>query len=81
MAELAASQAQVFGGLQRSIPDMFGKAARWVPELHEIADFVGEDRPESGIYDAMASFYKTIAADVNGPGELPAVLTAMLKPR
>lgn len=81
VAELAASQAQVFAGFQRSVPDMFGKAARWVPELHEIADFVGEDRPEHGIYDAMARFYASIAADVQGDGAMPAVLAEMLKPR
>ncbi|MCW6506955.1 DUF1932 domain-containing protein [Lichenifustis flavocetrariae] len=79
-AELAASQAQMFAGFQRSVPDMFGKAERWVPELHEIAAFVGERRPEHGIYDAMAQFYASIAADVNGDGELSAILTEILKP-
>jgi L-threonate 2-dehydrogenase len=81
VAELAASQAQVFAGFQRSIPDMFGKAARWVPELNEIAAFAGADRPEGGLYAQMAAFYGTMAADVAGEGALAALLSDMLKPR
>jgi L-threonate 2-dehydrogenase len=58
---------------------MFGKAARWVPELNEIAAFVGDDRPESGLYASMAAFYGAIAADVNGDQTLPPILLEMLK--
>jgi len=81
VAELARSQAQAFAGFQRSIPDMFDKAARWVPEIAEIASFIGKDHQESAIYDAMAKFYERFAEDGGGTGEGAATLSAMLKPR
>ena len=62
-AELSASQANVFGGLSRSIPDMFSKANRWVAEMHEIAGFVGEGRAEQQLYEAMAGLYRRLADD------------------
>jgi hypothetical protein len=63
--EVAASQAQLRSRFQRSIPDMFGKARRWVPELEEIGGFVGEDFVESRIFHAIANFYERIAAGVD----------------
>ena len=62
-AELGASQKEMFARLARSVPDMLPKAYRWVPEMEEIAAFLGEDDPASGIYTAMARFYERIAAD------------------
>jgi L-threonate 2-dehydrogenase len=79
LAELASSQAAVLASFRRSIPDMFGKAQRWVPELHEIADFVGADHVESGIYRAMAGFYAAIAKDADGSREGVDALAKMLK--
>lgn len=44
-AELSASQAPMLAWLKRSLSIMPPKAYRWIAEMHEIADFVGEDRP------------------------------------
>lgn len=66
LRELAASQPNMLKGFQHSIPDMFGKVERWVPELEEIASFVGSDRVESGIYEQIARFFAYLAADVKG---------------
>jgi 3-hydroxyisobutyrate dehydrogenase-like beta-hydroxyacid dehydrogenase len=74
-AELGASQAQVLARLKGSIPDMLPKAYRWVPEMREIAWFIGTDRPESDIYQGMAEFYAQIAADFEGEKSLASVLT------
>jgi putative dehydrogenase len=64
-AEMAASQAPLRARFQRSIPDMFGKARRWAPELDEIAGFVGGDHAESRIFGAIADFYERIADGVD----------------
>jgi 3-hydroxyisobutyrate dehydrogenase-like beta-hydroxyacid dehydrogenase len=79
VAELARSQAQLFAGFQRSVPDMFDKAARWVPEIEEIAAFIGEDHQESAIYSEMATFYSRFAEDFRGAGEAALALSTMLK--
>jgi len=79
LAELAASQPQMLAGFKRSIPDMFGKAERWAPELAEIAAFVGRDRTESAIYDGMAAFYAALGEDMKGERQEIAVLAAMLR--
>ena len=42
-AELSASQPALFGWLTRQMPSMYSKAYRWVAEMEEIAQFVGED--------------------------------------
>ncbi len=61
-AELAASQPSLYQGFLSAIPSMLPKAYRWVGEMEEIAAFLGEDRPESGMYQHMARFYAAIAA-------------------
>ncbi len=59
--EMAQSQAQVLAGFARSIPDMLGKAGRWVGEMHEIAAFIGEGRDERVLYDGAAALYARLA--------------------
>ncbi len=44
-AELAASQPNLLTYFTRSVPDMFGKAYRWVPEMEEIAHFTTIPQP------------------------------------
>jgi hypothetical protein len=39
------------------------KAYRWVAEMHEIADFVGEDPAAHELYTGAAHFYEQIAGD------------------
>ncbi len=77
--ELADSQAELMTRLGRSIPDMFPKAYRWVAEMEEIAEFLGEDDPASLIFKGMAGIFQTIADDRNGDQELIATLESMLE--
>jgi 3-hydroxyisobutyrate dehydrogenase-like beta-hydroxyacid dehydrogenase len=68
LKELSLSQPNLFASFGKSIPDMFSKSRRWAPELEAIAEFVGADRPESGIYSAVARFYEALGhqADIDG---------------
>jgi putative dehydrogenase len=77
--ELAASQAQVLASFRRTIPDMFGKAERFAPELSEIAEFVGDGRAERGIYQAMAAFYAVLGEDNKGSRREVETLDFMLR--
>jgi hypothetical protein len=60
-AELKKSQPNLATSFSRSVPDMLGKARRWVPEMREIAGFVGAAYPESAAYPAFAALYGNIA--------------------
>jgi len=62
-AELQESQPQMLAWLQRSLSIMPPKAYRWVREMHEIADFVGEDAAAHELYLGAAHFYEQIARD------------------
>jgi putative dehydrogenase len=64
-AELAASQPNLLAYFQRSVPDMFGKAYRWVAEMEEIAQFTGGG-PSREMYEAIADLYERLAADNRG---------------
>ncbi|PDS30368.1 NAD(P)-dependent oxidoreductase [Rhizobium phaseoli] len=65
-AELAESLPDVDRKLSKSIPDMYPKAYRWVAEMQEIADFLGEDDPAAGIFRGMAEVFSRLADDVKG---------------
>ena len=65
-AELEASQPDLLRVLDRSVPDMFVKAYRWVAEMEEIAAYLS-DLPAAPIYQAMARHYEAIAADQASP--------------
>ena len=65
-AELQASQPQMLAWLKRSLSQMPPKAYRWVAEMHEIADFVGEDPAAHELYVGAAHFYEQIAEDFAG---------------
>jgi 3-hydroxyisobutyrate dehydrogenase-like beta-hydroxyacid dehydrogenase len=73
-AELAESQQALDGFLTRQMPGMYGKAYRWVAELDEIAQFVGDDQPEHAMLEAAARLYERIAEDVAGANAETAVL-------
>ena len=81
LEELAASQPNMLKGFRHSIPDMFSKTARWVPELQEIADFVGRDRGESAIYEQIAAFFAHLANDLDGERRDIGVLDEMFPSR
>ena len=65
-AELSGSQPQVLAWMKRQLSIMPPKAYRWVAEMHEIADFVGEDPSGHELYVGAAHFYEQIAADFDG---------------
>lgn len=73
-AELADSQPEILRILSRAVPDMFPKAYRWVAEMEEIADFLGES-PAAAIYTGMAGLYDRLAADqaAGGSGAIAAL--------
>lgn len=60
LAELAESQPQMAEAFAKSIPGMLPKSGRWVSEMQEIAEFIGPDRPEHGIYTAIAGLYERL---------------------
>jgi L-threonate 2-dehydrogenase len=62
-AELQGSQPQMLAWLKRSLAQMPPKAYRWIAEMHEIADFVGEDPSAHELYVGAAHFYEQIAQD------------------
>jgi 3-hydroxyisobutyrate dehydrogenase-like beta-hydroxyacid dehydrogenase len=80
-AELDRSHPAFVANFQRAVPDMFGKAYRFVGEMEEIADFVGEDKSARQIYRAFAEFYTRMAADADGKQDETGALTAFLKPK
>jgi 3-hydroxyisobutyrate dehydrogenase-like beta-hydroxyacid dehydrogenase len=63
-AELAESRPDLFRYLSNQVPGMYSKAYRWVAELDEIADFVGEEFPEHDMLQAAARLYERIAEDL-----------------
>ena len=65
-AELAASQPDVLRSLERGVPGMFDKAYRWIAEMEEISEFLG-DNPAAPVYQAAARLYEAIAADQAKP--------------
>jgi 3-hydroxyisobutyrate dehydrogenase-like beta-hydroxyacid dehydrogenase len=77
-AELQNSQPQVLAWLQRSLASMPAKAYRWVAEMHEIADFVGDDVSARELYVGAAHFYEQIARDFDGDRKQVAALEAFL---
>jgi L-threonate 2-dehydrogenase len=76
---LLASQPALVGWLTRSMPRMYSKAYRWVAEMEEIAEFVGEDPAARQFYQAAARLYERIAADFDGDREEVAALDAFCK--
>ena len=62
-AELERSQPALLPWLQRQIPAMYSKAYRFVGEMEEISDYVGEDVSAQEMFDAFADFYTRLAAD------------------
>ena len=78
LAELQSSQPQMLAWLKRSLALMPPKAYRWVAEMHEIADFVGEDPAGHELYVGAAHFYEQIAQDFEGEKTQVSVLEAFM---
>jgi hypothetical protein len=77
-AELSGSQPQVLAWLKKQLAIMPPKAYRWVAEMHEIADFVGEDPSAHELYVGAAHLYEQIAADFDGDKKQVNALMAFL---
>ncbi|RFB85218.1 6-phosphogluconate dehydrogenase [Rhizobium leguminosarum bv. trifolii] len=77
-AELTESLPDVDRKLSKSIPDMYPKAYRWVAEMQEIADFLGEDDPAATIFRGMAEVFARLADDVQGSRRLVRQLDEIL---
>ncbi|OZI29926.1 6-phosphogluconate dehydrogenase [Bordetella genomosp. 10] len=75
-AELAESQPHLLTQFRRAVPDMFGKAYRWVAEMHEIADFLEQDGAGSDVYRRFGDVYETLAAAQRDQGDSIAQLRA-----
>jgi putative dehydrogenase len=76
--ELESSQPQMLAWLKRGLGLMPPKAYRWIAEMHEIADFVGEDPAGHELYVGAAHFYEQIARDFEGDKKEVAALEAFL---
>lgn len=77
-AELAESQPDLMRFLERMVPGMYGKAYRWVAEMNEISNFVGEEFAENEMLSAAARFYERMAADNAGRKEEIGVMDKFL---
>ncbi len=64
--------------IDRMVPGMYGKAYRWVAEMDEISNFVGEEFAENGMLSSAARFYERMAADDAGRKEEIAVMDKFL---
>jgi L-threonate 2-dehydrogenase len=62
-AELSFSQKELLASFTQQFRTMPPKAYRWIAEMQEIADFVGDDPAAREIYEGAAHFYERIAAD------------------
>jgi 3-hydroxyisobutyrate dehydrogenase-like beta-hydroxyacid dehydrogenase len=76
-AEMAASMPDLLSRFGRQIPDMYPKAYRWVAEMREIGDFLG-DPGAALIFEGAAQLYERMAADVAGEGADRAALNQAL---
>jgi len=78
MAELQSSQKEMLAWLKRQLTMMPPKAYRWVAEMREIADFVGEDPAAGELYEGAAEFYERFAEDFAAGGKEAKMLAAFL---
>jgi L-threonate 2-dehydrogenase len=62
-----------------SAPAMFPKAYRFVAEMDEIADFVGEDPAARQMYQGYGQLYQRLAADLEADQRETGALAALLK--
>jgi L-threonate 2-dehydrogenase len=79
-AELQESQPALFARFAKALPQMYAKAYRWVAEMEEIAEFLGEDEAAATMFRGLSRLYERLAADYRGAkGEISAI-EAFLSP-
>jgi 3-hydroxyisobutyrate dehydrogenase-like beta-hydroxyacid dehydrogenase len=71
-ADFAAGQPQLTAVLDRFLPNMPAKAARWVEEMNELAEFIDAEPGAGPIYAAIARYYEALARKPNEPSRQPA---------
>ena len=76
LAEWALSQPALAARSEDSAAAAAAKGWRWVAEMEEIANFVGEDPAAAQFFQAAARLYERIAADYDGKREECATLDA-----
>jgi 3-hydroxyisobutyrate dehydrogenase-like beta-hydroxyacid dehydrogenase len=69
-AELLRTQPQILNRLANQVPATFPKAYRWIAEMEQIAEFLGDDAHGSRIYSGAARIFETIAAGNPDSAEL-----------
>ena len=77
-AELAASQPALLPWFTRQIPSMYQKAYRWVAEMDEIAEFLGDDPAAAKMFSGAARRYERLARDGSGSTQETAELARFL---
>ena len=77
--ELSVSQPTLLAWLTRQVPAMFPKAYRFVAEMEEIAEFVGEDAAARQMYEGYAQLYERLAADVESKQQETGALAAFFQ--
>jgi L-threonate 2-dehydrogenase len=77
--ELKQSQPQLLAWLTRQVPPMYSKAYRFVGEMEEIADFVGEDAAARRMFEGIAQLYERLAQDVETDKSETSALSAFLR--
>jgi len=80
-AEMQRSMPDLFARFGRQIPDMVPKAYRWVAEMEEIAAFL-EEHDASGalLFEGMAGTFAQVAADRSAGGHDIAILERAIAP-
>jgi hypothetical protein len=58
---------------------MYSKAYRFVGEMEEIADFVGEDVAAREMFEGITHLYERLAQDVEADGKETGALSAFLR--
>lgn len=80
-AEMQRSMPDLFTRYGRQIPDMVPKAYRWVAEMEEIAAFLAEDDPAGArLFEGMAGLFAAVEADRQDAGEAIEILKRAVRP-
>jgi hypothetical protein len=77
--ELSESRPQDLAWLTRQIPSMFPKAYRWVAEMEEISDFLGDDPAAHDVYLGIARLYERLASGQDGTSKEAADELSLLR--
>jgi len=76
--EMGESVPDLLNRFEKSVPDMYPKAYRWVAEMKEIAEFLGPDDPGHALFTAMAAVFERIAVDESDGKTLSSTMNQVL---